>query len=147
MASVPLYDLENIEFAVACLGAQRVSGLIDKMRHVDRCQWIGAFKDKGTADRNIAERFLGAQYRLRTAQAAKVENNLLGFRGHVQLPIAHGVAIAQGVAFAQPGPNGGVLASPSFRQPKELATTTSEGGAGGGLNSLGDGLIPRIIPA
>lgn len=95
MASALLYDLEDLEFAVARLRAQRVPGLIDEMRHVDHGQRIGALHDECTADGNVAQRFFGAQHRLRTAQAAKVEDKLVWLRGQSHRSIEHRAAAAR----------------------------------------------------
>src|SRR6516225_974802 len=69
-------DLENVERAVTGLRGERVAGLIGESGHVDHGQRIGAFEHQGAADRNGAQRLLGAQHRLRAAQAAQVEHGL-----------------------------------------------------------------------
>jgi hypothetical protein len=77
LASALFYDPKDVEIAVARLRAQRVPGLIDEMWYVDHRQRIGTLHHQGAADGNVAESFLGAQHRLRAAQAAKIEHKLV----------------------------------------------------------------------
>jgi hypothetical protein len=71
--STLLYDPEDVQSAVAFMAFEPMPGLIHEMRNVDDRERVGTFQHQDTADRNIAERLLGPQHRLRTLQAAQVK--------------------------------------------------------------------------
>jgi hypothetical protein len=68
---------EDVEVGALFLAGQGMAGLGDEVRHVDHGQRIRTFKHEHAADRNAAQRFLGAQHGLRTAQATQVEDRLV----------------------------------------------------------------------
>ncbi len=60
----------------------RYDEIIDEMRDVDHGQRIGAFQHQRAAERHVAQGFLRAQHRLRAAQAAQIEDAVIGWRRH-----------------------------------------------------------------
>src|SRR5215470_9774799 len=78
LASVLLHDPEHVELAVLLVALQRVAGLLHEMRDIDHGERIGAFEHEDTADRDVAERLLRPQHRLRAVEPAQVENRFAG---------------------------------------------------------------------
>src|SRR5215470_12517088 len=81
IVSMPLDDLEDVEIELALLSSfladERMAGLVGEMRDIDHRQRISAFEHQRTADRHIAQGLFGAQHRLRAAQAAQVQYDVV----------------------------------------------------------------------
>jgi hypothetical protein len=70
---MPLYDAENIKRFPLLLADQLMAGLAREMRHIDNCQWVGAFQDKNSANWDGGKRLFCTQYGKWAVQSTQIE--------------------------------------------------------------------------